>query len=35
MASLQTPLPEQAPDQPAKRDPEAGAAVNVTAVPVR
>ena len=33
MVREQLPVPEQAPDQPAKVDPEAGEALRVTAVP--
>jgi hypothetical protein len=34
MLTLQAPVPEQAPLQPAKVDPEAGDAVSVTLVPL-
>jgi hypothetical protein len=33
MLTVQLPVPEQAPDQPAKFDPAAGEAVSVTLVP--
>ncbi len=35
MVSLQTPVPEHAPDQPANFEPADGVAVNVTFVPSR
>jgi hypothetical protein len=33
MVSVQLPVPVQAPDQPAKKAPEAGVAVSLTLVP--
>jgi hypothetical protein len=33
MDTVHEPVPEHAPDQPAKVDPDAGEAVNVTVVP--
>src|SRR5262245_62333823 len=34
IVSVQTPVPEQSPDQPVNFEPEAGAALRVTAVPL-
>ena len=33
IVTVQVPVPEQAPDQPAKREPEAAAAVRATTLP--